>query len=66
MKEETGNASLKIYDVLGNEVSLLVNGTQTPGKYEINFDASFLTSGFYFYKLTAGDFSSVKKMILLR
>ncbi len=58
--------SLIIYDVMGREVDNLVNGRQSAGNYEIEFDASALASGTYFYKLTAGEFVSVKKMSLLK
>ncbi|MCK7520953.1 MAG: T9SS type A sorting domain-containing protein [Ignavibacteriales bacterium] len=57
---------MKIYDVMGREVVELVNGRQTAGSYNVEFDASSLASGTYFYKLTAGDFVSVKKMVLLK
>jgi len=61
-----GNVSLKVYDVLGREVNILVNGFQQAGVHSISFNASALTSGIYFYKLQAGDnFSSIKKMMLL-
>ncbi len=56
---------LRIYDVLGNEVSTLVNVEKAPGTYEIIFDAAGLSSGIYFYKLSTGVFSETKKMILL-
>jgi len=55
---------LKIYDILGNELKTLVNGRQNAGSYSISFDGSGFTSGTYFYKLTAGDFTETKKMIL--
>lgn len=58
--------TLKVYDVLGNEVASLVNEYRTAGSYSINFNASNLSSGVYYYKLTAGDFSETKKMILVR
>jgi len=58
--------TLKVYDVLGNEVATLVNKEQEPGVYEILFDASTLSSGTYFYKLQAGGFVSTKKLILLK
>jgi hypothetical protein len=61
-----GMASLKIYDVLGNEVITLVNEEKSAGSYKIEFDASYLASGIYFYTLKAGDFVSTKKMILLK
>jgi hypothetical protein len=58
--------SLKIFDVMGREVAELVTGRQSAGSYNVEFDASSLASGTYFYKLTAGDFISVKKMVLLK
>ncbi len=57
---------LKIYDVLGNEIATLVNEEKPPGEYEVEFDAAGISSGIYFYKLTAGSFIQTKKMILLR
>ena len=61
-----GFVSLKVYDVLGNEVTVLVNEEKPAGEYEIEFDAEGLTSGIYFYQLKAGSFIETKKMILLR
>lgn len=58
--------TLKVCDVLGNEVATLVNEQQTAGTYEVEFNASHLSSGIYFYKLTAGGFTQTKKMVLLR
>lgn len=58
--------SLKVYDVLGNEISTLVNETKSPGTYKVNFDASQLTSGIYFYKMTAGNFTKTNKMMLVK
>ena len=58
--------SLKVYDVLGREVAILVNKEQSVGNYEVLFNASTLTSGIYFYKLQSGNFSQSKKMVLLR
>jgi hypothetical protein len=58
--------TLKVYDVLGNEVASLVNEYRTAGNYSINFNASNLSSGVYYYKLTAGNFTETKKMILMR
>lgn len=60
------NVQLKVYDVLGNEVATLVNEEKPTGVYEVEFNATELTSGVYFYKLQAGSFVEVKKMILLR
>ncbi|HSW55495.1 MAG TPA: T9SS type A sorting domain-containing protein [Ignavibacteriaceae bacterium] len=61
-----GFVSLKIYDILGNEVATLVNEEKPAGNYEVNFNASSLSSGTYFYKLQAGSFIETKKMILLK
>ena len=57
---------LKIYDMLGREVSTLVNRYKNSGSYDIRFNASGLASGVYLYKLRVNDFVAVKKMILLR
>jgi len=61
-----GSISLKIYDRLGKEVETLADGFRTAGTYEINFDASKLTSGVYFYKLVTDGFTNTKKMILVK
>ncbi len=58
--------SLKIYDILGNEVTTLINTFQNAGTYETNFNASNLSSGTYFYKLKSGNFSETKKLLLLK
>jgi len=58
--------SLKVYDVLGNEIATLVNEEKPAGNYEVNFNALRLSSGIYFYKLQAGSFVETKKMILMR
>jgi Secretion system C-terminal sorting domain len=63
---KSGFVSLRVYDVLGKEVATLVNEYKPAGKYEIEFNASNLSSGVYYYRLTAGSFSAVKKMILLK
>ena len=57
---------LAVYDILGNEIAVLANGKLAPGTYEYTWDASAFPSGVYFYRLTAGDFSNVNKMILLK
>ena len=57
---------LKIYNILGQEVATLVNKQQKPGNYEVIFHANGLPSGTYFYKLTVGDFSETKKLLLLK
>jgi hypothetical protein len=58
--------SLKVYDILGNEVATLVNEEKPAGSYEISFDASNLAGGVYFYRLTAGNYSDVKKMMVMK
>ena len=58
--------NLSVYDMLGRKVAELVNAKQSAGSYNIQFDASSVSSGTYFYKLTAGEFISVKKMVLLK
>jgi hypothetical protein len=58
--------TLKIYDVLGNEVGTLISEEKEAGTYEVEFNAEKLSSGVYFYQLRAGSFVETKKMILLR
>ena len=62
--------TLKLYDILGREIITLVNEGEAAGNYNIDFNASSaaggLASGVYFYQLKAGDYTSVKKMILLK
>ena len=58
--------SLKVYDVLGNEIATLVNEEKAAGTYEVDFYGTVLPSGIYFYKLQAGSFAETKKMVLLR
>jgi hypothetical protein len=62
----SGNVTLKVYDLLGREVATLVDEYRVAGRYEIEFNASELSSGIYFYKLQAGKYAETKKMILLR
>ncbi|MEE9449958.1 MAG: DUF1028 domain-containing protein [Ignavibacteriaceae bacterium] len=63
---ESGLVNLKVYDVLGNEVANLVGKYMPAGTHEIEFSASELTSGLYFYQLSSGEFTDTKKLILLR
>jgi len=58
--------SLKIYDVLGNEIATLVDEYKPAGSYEVEFNAGNIPSGIYFYKLTAGSFTQTNKMLLLK
>ncbi len=65
---KSGNVSLKVYDVTGREVASLLNEYKNAGVYEMDFNANDygMTSGMYFYKITSGDFSEVRKMILTK
>jgi len=58
--------SIKVYDVLGKEVETLLNENKQAGTYEVNFNASSLSSGVYFYKMTAGSFVSIKRMVVVK
>jgi len=58
--------TLKVYDLLGNEVATLVDEYKTAGSYEVEFSAKGLTSGIYFYRLQASDFVETKKLMLLK
>ena len=57
---------LKVYDILGSEVATLVNEEQSAGNYKVDFNASHLSSGVYFYQIKAGEFISTKKIILIK
>jgi hypothetical protein len=63
---KNSNVELKIYDMLGREIRTLVSEHQTAGNYVVMFNAGELASGMYFYKLAAGDFTSIKKMVLVK
>ncbi|MCZ7609241.1 MAG: T9SS type A sorting domain-containing protein [Ignavibacterium sp.] len=63
---ETQEVSLKVYDVLGNEIATLVNDEKESGNYTVEFNASYLSSGVYFYQLKAGDFVQTRKMLLAK
>lgn len=58
--------SLKVYDILGNEIAELVNEQKSAGTYRVNFDASSMSSGVYFYRIKTGSFNQVRKMMLLK
>jgi hypothetical protein len=69
IKYQVSNTSpvlIKVFDIIGREVSVLVNEVKEPGTYQVSFDSKNLASGIYFYKMVAGDFTSVKKMNLLK
>jgi|GEM_PF-288412 len=61
-----GFVNLKIYDILGKEVMTLVNEQKSAGTYEVEFNASNLASGAYFFRLESGEFSDIKKMMLIK
>jgi len=63
---EYGFITLKVYDILGSEVAVLISEKKPAGKYEIKFNATGLASGMYIYKLTSGNYSSAKKLMLMR
>lgn len=63
---QNSKVSIKIYNTLGKEVSEIVNSDFNAGTYEVTFDASKLTSGVYFYKITAGNFTDTKKMLYIK
>lgn len=63
---KSSEVKLKVFDISGREIAVLVNQVQNEGQYKVEWNASQFSSGVYFYKLTAGDFSEVKKMILIK
>ncbi len=63
---KSNNVELKVYNSIGKEVATLVNGIQEAGNHKVHFNLSNLSSGIYFYRLTSGNFTQIKKMILLK
>jgi hypothetical protein len=63
---QSGNVKLVVFDILGREVATLVNEFKTSGNYIVDFNASYLASGAYFYRLEAGNFTETKKMLLVK
>ena len=63
---KASDVTVKVYDILGNEVKTLVSGFKNAGNYNVNFDASGLSSGVYYYKIQADGFTDVKKLTLLK
>ena len=61
-----GLVTLKVYNVLGQEVATLVDDLKEPGTYTVQWNASGVASGVYYYKLTAGSYHDVKKMIVIK
>ena len=64
--KDEGKVQIKLFDVLGREIKILVNETKQPGFYSFSYDAKNLNSGVYFYSIKVNDFMSTKKMILLK
>jgi len=60
------NVTVRVYDVLGNLITTLVNQNQEAGNYKIYFNAGELSNGIYFYKIKSGSFIDIKKMLLLK
>lgn len=58
--------TLSVFDVSGRQVQILVNEQKNPGEYSVEFDASNFSTGAYFYKLQAGEFTETKKMLLIK
>ena len=63
---DSGNVKVTVFNIMGEEVAVLADGVQNPGFHVVNFDAANLTSGVYFYRIEAGDFTDLKKMILIK
>jgi hypothetical protein len=63
---KTGNVRLSVYDIQGKETAVILNGYTRAGTYKVNFDASGLSSGIYFYRLETEGFTSTKKMLLIK
>ncbi len=61
-----GSVKISVYDIQGREIETILNKKLIPGIYEVNFDGSMLTSGIYFYRMIAGNYSETKRMILIR
>ena len=60
------NVTLVVYDIIGNVLEVLIDQQKPPGTYEVEFRSDEFTSGVYFYKLTSGNYSLTRKMILLK
>jgi hypothetical protein len=63
---KTGNVSLKVFDILGREIATLINEQKQAGLHKVNFNASGLSSGVYFYRIAAGSFSQTRKMVIMK
>ncbi|MEK9137846.1 MAG: T9SS type A sorting domain-containing protein, partial [Bacteroidota bacterium] len=60
------HVTLRLYNLIGQQVAELVNSSQVPGRYQVTLDASSLPSGIYFYRINAGSFTETKKLTLVR
>ena len=63
---QPAHVKLVVYDLLGRQVATLVNEKENAGEYNVRFDARTLASGMYFYRIEAGSFTQVKKMMLIK
>jgi hypothetical protein len=63
---KTSLVKITVYDILGKEIQSILNENKEPGIYEVKFDGSKLSSGTYFYRIEAGNYTAFKKMILLK
>ncbi|MDQ3019129.1 MAG: T9SS type A sorting domain-containing protein [Bacteroidota bacterium] len=63
---KSGLVNIKIFDITGKEIAVLVNELKSAGEYSANFNASALSSGTYFYRLESGDFKKTKRMMLIK
>jgi hypothetical protein len=63
---QTSFVTLKVFDLTGREVSTLVNEQKSAGKYEVEFNGGNLSSGIYFYRISSGNFSQTKKLVLIK
>jgi hypothetical protein len=64
--KEAGMVTLTVYDILGKEITTLVNELKSPGEYSVSFDASSLPSGVYIYTIRAGTFNASRKLVLVK
>ena len=63
---DAAEVQLRVYDLLGRDVATLVSGYQSAGRHQVEFHAGELASGVYFYRIDAGDFSAIRKMVLMK